>query len=105
MLEVAASHRVVVTVEDGFRHGGAGEFLAAALVARCRDEGRAIPSFRILGVPRAFVAQGKPDALLAELGLDAAGIAQAARRALQDEPEPELVVPLAPHQAGDPPIR
>jgi deoxyxylulose-5-phosphate synthase len=33
----------------------------------------------ILGVPVRFIPHGKPDAILASLGLDAAGVASAAR--------------------------
>jgi hypothetical protein len=36
----------------------------------------------VLGTPIGYLAQGKPDAILAELGLDAAGIADAARAAV-----------------------
>ncbi len=79
MLATALAHRVVVTVEDGFRHGGAGDFVIEALLAAGRDAGVPLPSYRVLGVPRVFVAQGKPDALLAELGLDGAGIAESVR--------------------------
>ena len=32
------------------------------------------PSVRILGVPSAYIPHGKPDIILAELGLDAKGI-------------------------------
>jgi 1-deoxy-D-xylulose-5-phosphate synthase len=105
MLEAASAHQVVVTVEDGFRHGGAGEFLVVAIAESCRAAGTLLPSFRVLGVPRAYVAQGKPDQLLAELGLDGEGIAASVRRALDGEPEAALSIPLAPHQAGPPPLR
>ena len=105
MLDAALRHRVVVTVEDGFRHGGAGEFLASAIAARSREEGVALPAFRILGVPRAFLAQGKPEVLLAELGLDGAGVADSVHRALDGAPEAALAIPFAPHQAGPPPLR
>jgi 1-deoxy-D-xylulose-5-phosphate synthase len=104
MLAVALGHRVVVTAEDGFRHGGAGEFLRSAAATLALERGVVLPSFRILGVPRAFVAQGKPDPLLAELGLDAAGIAESLRRALDGTPE-TVAIPLAPRQAGPPPLR
>ena len=105
MLAAARAHSVVVTVEDGFRHGGAGEFLVAATAGGVPRVGHAAPTFRVLGVPRAYVAQGKPDQLLAELGLDGAGIAASVRRALAGEPEAALAVPLAPRQAGPPPLR
>ncbi len=78
----AAAHDIVVTAEDGFRDGGAGAQLAdlAAAAARTRDDGRS-PDVQVLGFPRAFVPQGKADALLAEHGLDAEGVAAAVRAA------------------------
>jgi deoxyxylulose-5-phosphate synthase len=36
---------------------------------------------RTFGVPTRFISQAKPDAILAELGLDAAGIAASIRAA------------------------
>jgi deoxyxylulose-5-phosphate synthase len=36
----------------------------------------------VLGTPVEFLPHGKPDAILAQLGLDGAGIAATARRAL-----------------------
>ena len=105
LLAAAGDHRLVITVEDGFRHGGAGEFLCVEIAGARHAAGGALPSFRILGIPRVFVAQGKPDALLAELGLDGAGVADAVRRALVGEPEPALSIPLAPRQSGPPPLR
>jgi 1-deoxy-D-xylulose-5-phosphate synthase len=105
MLAAAVGHRVVVTVEDGFCHGGAGEFLLRALATTARETGAAAPSGCVLGVPRAFVAHGKPDGLLAELGLDGAGIAESVRRALAGLPKSVLTIPFATHQTGLPPIR
>jgi 1-deoxy-D-xylulose-5-phosphate synthase len=104
MLTAALAHRVVVTAEDGFKHGGAGEFLRSAAAAIALDERRTVPTFRILGIPRAFVAQGRPDALLAELGLDGAGIAESLRHALEGAPD-AVAIPFAPRQVGPPPLR
>ena len=74
MLLDAAAHGLVVTVEDGIRVGGAGTFLLDAM--RCLPgTDRPQPPVRILGVPRSYIAQGKPDRILAELGLDGPGIA------------------------------
>jgi deoxyxylulose-5-phosphate synthase len=42
---------------------------------------------RILGVPRSYIAQGKPDLILAELGLDGPGIASTVTAALAAERE------------------
>jgi len=105
MLEAALGHRVVITVEDGFRHGGAGEYLVDALATLALDLHAPAPATRVLGVPRAFIAQGKPDQLLRELGLDGRGVAESVRRALEGTPEPEFAIPLAPNQSGLPPLR
>jgi deoxyxylulose-5-phosphate synthase len=40
------------------------------------------PTVISLGTPRAFIAQGKPDQILARLGLDGPGLARSARDAL-----------------------
>ena len=77
MIDDAATHRVVVTVEDGLRAGGAGDAMRDAIIARRTDT-----AVSVLGIPTQYLAHGKPDAILAELGLDAAGIADAARRAI-----------------------
>jgi 1-deoxy-D-xylulose-5-phosphate synthase len=105
MIDAALLHRVVVTVEDGFRHGGAGEFLLGALATAAHESGVATPTGRVLGIPRAFVAHGKPDDLLKELGLDGAGMAESVRRALEGSPEAVVAIPFATHQTGLPPIR
>jgi 1-deoxy-D-xylulose-5-phosphate synthase len=83
MLAHAATHALVVTAEDGVRHGGAGAFLIDALSATAEAEGRPGPVTRVLGVPRQFIAQGKADDILASLGLNGAGIAESARKALR----------------------
>ncbi|HEY1651361.1 MAG TPA: 1-deoxy-D-xylulose-5-phosphate synthase [Acidimicrobiales bacterium] len=80
MLADAARHQLVVTAEDGMRHGGAGSFLVDAMSAQVDSEGLAMPAIRILGIPRQFLAQGKADDILASLGLDGAGIAESVRR-------------------------
>jgi 1-deoxy-D-xylulose-5-phosphate synthase len=84
MLADAAGHRLVVTVEDGVRFGGAGMFLTDALDSWAHGEGRATPLIANLGIPRAYIPQGRPDDLLAELGLDGPGVA-ASVRALVDQ--------------------
>ncbi|MGH9092397.1 MAG: transketolase C-terminal domain-containing protein, partial [Acidimicrobiales bacterium] len=83
MLADAARHRVVVTVEDGVRVGGAGTFLADALGRSVAATGALPPPVTVLGVGRHYVAQGEVDAILAELGLDGPGIAAGARRAIE----------------------
>jgi 1-deoxy-D-xylulose-5-phosphate synthase len=82
MLADAARHSLVVTAEDGVRHGGAGAFLVDAMAAQVDSAGLPGPAVRVLGVPRQYVAQGKADDILASLGLDGTGIAESLRRAL-----------------------
>jgi len=71
MLADAADHRLVITVEDGLRDGGVGAAVADALSKLAPVNG---PQVRVLGVPSVYLPQGKPDAILANLGLDADGI-------------------------------
>jgi 1-deoxy-D-xylulose-5-phosphate synthase len=80
MLADAARHDLVVTAEDGMRHGGAGMFLADAM-ASASPEGR-VPPVTVLGIPRTFIAQDKPDQILSRFGLDGPGLAQSVREAL-----------------------
>jgi 1-deoxy-D-xylulose-5-phosphate synthase len=80
MLDDAAHHRLVVTAEDGVRHGGAGAFLLDAMATQVDAAGSPAPATRVLGVPRQYLAQGKADDILTSLGLDGAGIAESVRR-------------------------
>jgi 1-deoxy-D-xylulose-5-phosphate synthase len=79
MLDDAAMHRLVVTIEDGFVTGGIG-----ATIARSIDErgGAHSPKVLTLGVPNKYIPQGKADAILSSLGLDAQGVAASVRAAL-----------------------
>ena len=79
MIEDAARHRIVLTVENGIREGGVGSAVADAVAAR---RGAPSPPVVVLGVPVAYIPHGKPDTILAGLGLDADGIARAAVDAL-----------------------
>jgi 1-deoxy-D-xylulose-5-phosphate synthase len=80
MLRDAAAHRLVVTVEDGIRTGGVGMQIQDA-IAELHDA-RACPPVVILGLPSEFLPHGTPDQILADLGLDAAGILAATEQAL-----------------------
>jgi deoxyxylulose-5-phosphate synthase len=70
--------------------------MVSAIRGRAQELSRPFPSTRILGVPRAYLEQHRPDALLAELGLDPEGLAGAFSRLLDDKPEFPRVVPEAP---------
>jgi 1-deoxy-D-xylulose-5-phosphate synthase len=96
MIDDALSHERVITVEDGTRHGGAGTLMVSAIRSRAQELSRRFPSTRILGVPRAYLEQHRPDSLLAEIGLDPEGLAGAFARLLADEPEFPRVVPESP---------
>ena len=76
MIRDAASHRRVLTLEDGIRDGGIGFLLADAITSAAPD---APPMIKVLGLPTRFIPHAKPEAILAKLGLDAAGIERAAR--------------------------
>jgi 1-deoxy-D-xylulose-5-phosphate synthase len=80
MLADAAQHPTVVTVEDGYRHGGAGSLLAAGIRGCCEEQ--LVPRIEILGVPTEYLEHAAVDAIMARLGLDAAGIAASVQRAV-----------------------
>ena len=86
MLADAGRHAVVVTVEDGVRHGGAGMFLGDAL-RRALPLGGCPPIIH-KGVPRSFLAQGRPDRILARLGLDEDGLVHTVRESLAELQHP-----------------
>jgi len=70
MIADAATHNIVITVEDGIRDGGIGMAMADAIHASPNTKA----AVHVLGVPTKFIPQAKPDAILAQLGLDARGI-------------------------------
>lgn len=72
LLQVAANHEALVTVEEGAVMGGAGSAVLEALQAA----GVLRPVLQ-LGLPDVFIEHGDPARLLALQGLDAAGIQMA----------------------------
>ena len=75
--ELAGSHELLVTVEENSIMGGAGSAVAEFLAA----EGVLRPILH-LGLPDYYVEHAKPSEMLAECGLDAAGIEAAVRKRL-----------------------
>ncbi|MBP6483809.1 MAG: 1-deoxy-D-xylulose-5-phosphate synthase, partial [Rhodoferax sp.] len=69
LLQVARSHRALVTVEEGCIMGGAGSAVAEALHAAGIDI-----AVLHLGLEDAFIEHGDPARLLAMQGLDGAGL-------------------------------
>jgi len=70
--ELARNHDAIVTVEDGCTMGGAGSAVLEALAAAGLEV-----STLVLGLPDIFIEHGDPVKLMADCGLDAAGIEQA----------------------------
>jgi 1-deoxy-D-xylulose-5-phosphate synthase len=71
LLELAARHRLVVTLEDGSRVGGVGSRLSQAL----RDAGIDVPA-RDIGIPPRFLEHGTVAEVRAEIGLTAQDVAR-----------------------------
>ncbi len=84
--ELAASHDLLVTIEEGCVMGGAGSAVAEALAAA----GIVKPLLQ-LGLPDQFIDHGDAQQLLAQCGLDGDGIAAAVTQRL-GKTEPRLVV-------------
>jgi len=74
---LAASHALIVTVEEHAVMGGAGSAVCEVLAARGLER-----RVLLLGLPDRFIDHGDPARLLASVGLDARGIEQAVRTAL-----------------------
>jgi 1-deoxy-D-xylulose-5-phosphate synthase len=83
--ELAASHDLLVTIEEGSIMGGAGSAVAEALSAA----GIVKPLLQ-LGLPDKFIDHGDATQLLAQCGLDAAGITASVNQRL-NTPELRLV--------------
>ena len=69
ILQLAAEHELLVTVEESAVMGGAGSAVNEVLA----QHGVAVPVLN-LGLPDYFVEQGKPAEMITECGLDAEGI-------------------------------
>ena len=74
MLELARSHEALVTLEDNAIAGGAGSGVAELLAAH----GISMPILH-LGLADSYLEHASREELLAESGLDAAGIEAAIR--------------------------
>ncbi|MDD5384323.1 MAG: 1-deoxy-D-xylulose-5-phosphate synthase [Gallionella sp.] len=72
VLRLAREHELLVTVEENAVQGGAGSAVAECL----QQHGVAVPLLQ-LGLPDRFIDQGEHAQMLADCGLDAAGLAAA----------------------------
>ena len=77
IVELAASHTLLVTIEENVVSGGAGSAVNELLVKR-----GITPRVLNLGLPDRFVDHGRPQDLLSACGLDAAGILHSTRERL-----------------------
>ncbi|SFX69661.1 1-deoxy-D-xylulose-5-phosphate synthase [Marinospirillum alkaliphilum] len=82
LLEMAASHELLVTLEENAVMGGVGSAINEFYAAQGLQ-----PQLLNLGIPDLWVDQGTPEELLADCGLDATGILAAitARRQAADQ--------------------
>jgi len=77
VLELAAGHELIVTVEENAIMGGAGSAVAEALHAAGNDI-----AIVQLGLPDRYIEHGVHEKMLADCGLDAAGIIAAIEKKL-----------------------
>jgi 1-deoxy-D-xylulose-5-phosphate synthase len=78
LLQLAASHELLVTVEDNVRLGGAGSAVNELLAAHQRNV-----AMLNLGLPDRFVEHASRAEQLAECGLDSAGILRSVQKRLR----------------------
>jgi 1-deoxy-D-xylulose-5-phosphate synthase len=98
LVELAARHRLVVTLEDGVRAGGVGSRLSQAL----RDAGVYVPA-RDVGIPPRFLDHGTVAQVKADVGLTAQDVARQVLEWVSGLPEPAEPAPAgsAPVDAED----
>mgnify|MGYP001115388717 CR=1 FL=1 len=84
MLAAIADSPFVITIEEGCLMGGFG----SAVLEAAADAGMDASHVRRLGIPDHFVEHGEREELLADLGLDTAGIVAACRRAAGQDAVP-----------------
>ncbi|WP_153144782.1 1-deoxy-D-xylulose-5-phosphate synthase [Dechloromonas sp. H13] len=80
IVELAGNHSLLVSIEENAVIGGAGSEIERVLA----EHGLNVPVLR-LGLPDRFIDHGEQGQLLAELGLDQAGIVQAVRARIRTQ--------------------
>ncbi|HEX5512737.1 MAG TPA: 1-deoxy-D-xylulose-5-phosphate synthase [Actinomycetales bacterium] len=86
LVELAARHRLVVTIEDGLRAGGVG----AQLAQRLRDASVATPVHQV-GIPTEFLEHASRAQVLSRIGLTGQDIARAVIERISSLDEPTLL--------------
>jgi len=84
ILQAVEHSPFVVTVEEGALMGGFG----SAVLEAASDAGLETVHVRRLGIPDQFIEHGTRQELLADLGLDADGIAMACRKMAARQTKP-----------------
>ena len=84
LLRMAREHELLVTVEENAIQGGAGSAVAECL----QQHGVAVPLLH-LGLPDRFIEQGEHAQMLADCGLDAAGIVASINEFGIKDPKPD----------------
>jgi 1-deoxy-D-xylulose-5-phosphate synthase len=79
MIREAAQYELVLTFEDGIRDGGIGSSIVDAINSECAVDSHS-PRVHTFGIPTEFIAQAKPDAILKQLHLDAAGMTNSVKK-------------------------
>jgi 1-deoxy-D-xylulose-5-phosphate synthase len=77
VLRMAREHSLLVTVEENTIQGGAG-----SAVAECLAQNGVVVPLLLLGLPDSFIEHGDPARMLADCGLDGAGITASIRNIL-----------------------
>ena len=85
--ELAARHKVLVTVEEGARHGGFG----SAVLEHLESKGINRVRIRVMGLPDRFFEHGKRELLLEQAGLTSQAIAAQVKDVLARAPSLESV--------------
>jgi 1-deoxy-D-xylulose-5-phosphate synthase len=75
VVQLAARHRALITIEENATQGGAGSAVGELLAA----EGLQLPLLQ-LGIPDRFIEHGSREGCLAAAGLDAAGLSASVER-------------------------
>ncbi|QKT07231.1 1-deoxy-D-xylulose-5-phosphate synthase [Gordonia sp. X0973] len=86
VVEMAAGHRLVVTLEDGLVDGGVGSAIIDAMAAA----GIGVPVMQ-RGVPKEFVAAASRGEILGDLGLTAQGLSRDITAAVSRSLDPDAV--------------
>jgi len=81
LLSVWDRHRLVITLEENSVLGGFG---AAVLEWAAQSSGAGGPQVKVIGIPDKFQEHASRPELLADLGLDTAGIAASVRRLMRE---------------------